>query len=75
MLKLSMVKGRSKPELYLMFWMGFTPKKIKILRPDYSMSTIYYYSRRFKDTVEELIKQDIITSDRKLKIDLERLGK
>ena len=68
-----MVKGRSKPELYILFLMGGKPKEIQKLLPDYSMSTIYYYSRRFRDAVEVLIKRDIIGSDKKLKIDWGRL--
>jgi len=68
-----MVKGPSKPELYILFWLGGKPKKIQKLFPHYSMSTIYYYSKRFREAFETLIKQDIIGSDKKLKIDWEKL--
>lgn len=68
-----MVKGISKPELYVLFFLGAKPKQIKKMMPDYSMSTIYYYGKRTRNATEFLIKRDLLGSDKKLKIDLDRI--
>jgi len=63
-----MVKGKSRPELYILLMKDLKPKRIKELMPEYSLSTIYYYSRKFKQGVGELIKRDLIDSNLKLKV-------
>jgi len=68
-----MAHGRSKPELYFLFWIGLKPRQIQKLIPEFSLSTIYYYNHRSKEAVENLIKRDIINSDKKLKVDINKL--
>jgi len=63
-----MVKGKSKPELYILFMLGLKPKEIKKHLPNYSLSTIYYYFKRFVSAKEFLIKKDVIDANLKLKI-------
>lgn len=60
------MKGKSKPEIYFFLFKGLTPKQIMAL--GYKDTTVYYYSRRWKQTLEKLIADGVISIDMKIKV-------
>lgn len=60
------MKGYSKPEIYFFLFKGLKPQQI--MKLGYKPTTVYYYSRRWRATLEKLVANGIISLDMKIKV-------
>jgi len=44
------MKGKSRPEVYILFYLGFKPKAL--IKLGYNKHTIYNYHRRFNSEIK-----------------------
>lgn len=58
------MKGYSKPEIYFFLFKGLSAQQI--MKLGYKPSTVYYYHRRWKQCLEKLIKDGIISVNMKI---------
>ena len=61
------MKGSSKPEIYFLLSKGLKPKEI-VNELGYRPTTVYYYTRRWKRGMEELVTRGVIDIDGRLKV-------